>query len=234
MQNVGLKDAGGRSRRVTSSDLSLKELYRKRFSSDDQFRAAMWKLLCEEWFQRFVPADSCILEVGAGHCEFINAISARKKIALDVNPDTRAYAADEVAVLLEPATGMSSVLDESIDRVFMSNLLEHLERAEIIATLEESYRCLDKDGQILILQPNIRYLTRDYWMFADHITPVDDRAVVELLELIGFRSVASKSRFLPYTTKGRLPNSLWLLRLYLRCPWLHPFFGKQAFIVGTK
>jgi len=39
-------------------------------------------------------------------------------------------------------------------------------------------------------------------------------------------------RFLPFTTKSRLPNSLFLVRLYLQIPLLWRIFGQQTFVVA--
>jgi SAM-dependent methyltransferase len=178
--------------------------------------------------------DAALLEVGAGYCEFINHIRARQKVALDINPDTRRHAADDVSVILSPSTDMAGVTDGSMDVVFMSNFLEHLTREDIQGTLQECLRCLRPGGRLIILQPNIRFLYRDYWMFPDHVTPVDDRALSELLRAIGFSAVRSISRFLPFTTKSRLPKSVLLLRIYLRMPLLHRVFGKQSLIIATK
>ena len=71
-------------------------------------------------------------------------------------------------------------------------------------------------------------------MFWDHITPIDDRALVELLELSGYAMEEVLPRFLPYTTQGLLPCSLVLLRCYLKVPLLWIFFGGQAFLVARK
>ena len=71
-------------------------------------------------------------------------------------------------------------------------------------------------------------------MFFDHVTPVDDRALCELLATIGFRIKFVLPRFLPYTTKSTLPKSLMLLKIYLRIPMLYKIFGGQAFVVAEK
>jgi len=63
-------------------------------------------------------------------------------------------------------------------------------------------------------------------MFFDHITPLDDRSLCEILEIIGFKIVECKSKFLPYTTKSRLPKSTILLKIYLKIPILQKIFGK--------
>ena len=87
---------------------------------------------------------------------------------------------------------------------------------------------------MIILQPNIRYCYKDYWMFFDHITPLDDRALVEILELTKFKMINVIPQFLPYSTKSALPKSLFLIRLYLKLPILWRLFGKQALIICEK
>ncbi len=71
-------------------------------------------------------------------------------------------------------------------------------------------------------------------MFFDHITPLDDRALTEALETSGFKIIENIVRFLPYTTKSRLPNSLLLVKLYLKVPLAWRFLGQQSFLVAQK
>ena len=69
----------------------LKVLYGNRFGSEGIQRADLWEVLCRDFFQRWVPRDATVLDVAAGHCEFINNIEAGRRIAVDLNPDvTRA------------------------------------------------------------------------------------------------------------------------------------------------
>lgn len=194
----------------------------------------MWGVLCESYFQRFIRKDTTVLEVAAGQCEFINNIKAKRKIAVDINEDTLAWASPDVEVHVRPATDLSVIPSGTIDVTFISNFLEHIPKDEIAATIRECHRVLRQDGQLIILQPNIRYCYKDYWMFYDHITPLDDRALCELIEVIGFSIVKSIPRFLPYTTKSRLPQWLFLVRLYLRCPFLWRLFGAQALVIARR
>jgi ubiquinone/menaquinone biosynthesis C-methylase UbiE len=129
---------------------------------------------------------------------------------------------------------MNSIKDESIDRVFANNFFEHLTKPDIIQTLLEARRVLKLGGEIMILQPNIRYCANDYWMFFDHITPLDDRSMAEALEITGFSVKECIPQFLPYTTKSRLPKSLIGLKVYLMVPLLWKMFGKQAFVRAEK
>ena len=85
--------------RANQNTLDLRTLYQRRFPQVIQQRKiAVWSVLCRQWFARYVPADSRVLEVAAGFCEFINNIHAAEHVAVDVNPDVRHYAAPHVKV----------------------------------------------------------------------------------------------------------------------------------------
>jgi hypothetical protein len=71
-------------------------------------------------------------------------------------------------------------------------------------------------------------------MFFDHITPLDDRSITEALEISGFSIKKCIPRFLPYSTKSRLPKSLMGLKIYLMVPFLWKLFGKQFLIIAEK
>lgn len=212
----------------------LKEIYHRRFAEDSKFRNKMWEVLCADFFQNYIPENSVVLDVGAGYCEFINNIRVMRKIALDLNPDVKKFAGSEVEVVLSSSTYMKQINDETVDVAFISNFFEHLSKEEIVRSLKEIHRVLKKYGKFLILQPNIRYCAKDYWMFFDHITPLDDRSLSEALETHGFKVVECKPKFLPFTMKSNLPRSIFLLRLYLKLPFVQRIFGKQAFIYAKK
>ncbi len=213
-------------------ELDLTAAYERRFAGEAVFRNAMWRILCQRFFQAYVDRAATVLEVGAGHCEFINNIAAGKKVAVDLNPETARHAAPDVTVIHCASTSLAGIEDRSVDVAFASNFFEHLSRADILATLQELRRTLRPSGRLLILQPNIRYCYRDYWMFFDHITPLDDRSLSEALENSGFTVERLIRRFLPFTTRGRLPNSLTLLHIYLSVPLLWRVFGAQSFIAA--
>lgn len=220
-----------RDARSTSED--LRRLYAQRFGSEHESRVELWQTLCRHWFQRWIPKDAAVLDVAAGHCEFINNIEGSRRIAVDLNPALPHHAGAGVESHVARSTDMHMLEDASIDRVFISNFFEHITRDDILATLEEVRRVLRPDGKLLVLQPNIRYCARDYWMFFDHVTPIDDRALLEAFAATGFAVELNHPRFLPYTTKSRLPSTTLLVRTYLRAPWAWRVLGGQAFMVAV-
>jgi ubiquinone/menaquinone biosynthesis C-methylase UbiE len=214
--------------------MDVQNIYSRRFSPDLELRDSIWKVLCRDFFQHYVAYDQRVLEIGAGYCEFINNIQVGHKTALDINPDIRIYAAPGVNIVLNSASRMSAVGDNSADVVFASNFFEHLTRDEIVATFREVYRVLAPGGRFMVLQPNIRFCARDYWMFFDHVTAIDDRAFVEALEINGFETLEVIARFLPYTIKNRRPKAPFLVQLYLRMRFAWRFLGQQSFILSRK
>lgn len=215
-----------------SEPADLSRIYGERFAGEDRSRIAMWRVLCADYFQQWIPGDATVLEVAAGRCEFINAVSARRRIAVDLNPDLPSYADAGVEVHVAASTDMSVVPDGSADVVFVSNFFEHLPRPEILDTLREIKRVLTPSGRLLVLQPNIRYCARDYWMFFDHITALDQHSLAEALGMCGFAVEHQVVRFLPFTTKGRLPAAPALVRLYLKVPLAWRLLGQQTFVVA--
>jgi SAM-dependent methyltransferase len=215
------------------NEKDVKSIYRNRYSGQLEFRKSMWQVLCQNYFQRLFPPDSTVVEIGAGYCEFINSIQAAKKIAVDINSDITDFAAPDVQVFQSASMDLSGITSASVDRVFTSNFFEHLSHSEIVLTLVEIRRILKPDGIFVLLQPNFRYCYKDYYMFFDHISALDHRSMEEVLKISGFATLKIIPQFLPYTTHGNLPSSLFLLKVYLRFRFLWKIFGGQMLILAN-
>jgi len=226
-------------RKTDEKGEELKKIYKNRFYEELALRNKIYRVLCSYFFQKYIPKDAVVLDLAAGFCEFINNIKAKEKIALDRNPDVKKFAKEDVKAIISSSASIREIKKDSVDVVFVSNLFEHLTRGEIVKTLKEVNRILKEGGRLLILQPNIRYCYKDYWMFFDHITPLDDRSLVEVLKMNNFKILECKAKFLPYTTKSRLSNfPLLFLKMYLSAPLLskigQSLMGKQAFVYARK
>lgn len=221
---------------MSETQQQLQSIYRQRFPQEALAnKYAIWKVLCEQFFSRFVHPDDTVVDIGAGYCEFINNIQAKRKIVVDLNPEVSRFASTGVEVINESCTAITRLPTNTADIVFMSNFLEHLPSKQMVLdTFNESHRILKPDGQIVVLQPNIRFAYAEYWDFIDHHTALSDRSLVEALELSGFVPDVVIPRFLPYTTKSRLPQAPWLVGLYLRFPFSWKLLGKQALVVAHK
>lgn len=211
-------------------DVLLQKQYARRFDEDKNYRDKLWKVLCNNFFQKYITNNDVVLDIGAGYGEFINNIHCAKKYVVDLNVSVREMVNNDVTVFLTPSTNLSEVPAQSIDVVFVSNFFEHIGKDAIMHTLSEIGRVLRHGKSLLILQPNIRYAYKEYWQFYDHITPLDHESMSEALELSGFIIETCTPQFLPYSTKSTYPRSLSLVKIYLRFPFLWKLFGKQMFI----
>ena len=211
-------------------------LYDQRFSAAERAaKARLWAVLCSDFLQRYVaPADS-VLDLGAGFCEFINHIQCAAKLAVDADEHVRTHAGAGVAIHVGPAHDLAWLEAGKVDVVFASNLFEHMPNKDVLlAALREVHRVLKPGGRLLIVQPNIRYAYREYWDFLDHHVALSHVSMVEALAVCGFSAREVRPRFLPYTTKSRLPMWPVLVRIYLRCRPLQWLFGKQMFIAAVR
>ena len=217
--------------------MDVEQLYRNRFDENDRAsKAAVWQVLCRDVFSRWVRPEDTVVDLGAGFCEFINAARAKRRIAVDLNPDTARFAAREVEVQAASASDLHFLGNDTVDVVFSSNFLEHLSNKEEVAkAIRESLRVLRPGGTLMLMGPNVRLIPGVYWDFFDHHVPLSDRSLCELLALTGFKIVRVEPRFLPYTTHSGLPQASWLVALYLKLrPLSSSILGKQFFIVAKK
>jgi SAM-dependent methyltransferase len=214
----------------------LDVLYGHRFSDEDRRRRRrIWKVLCEDFFQRYVRETDTVLELACGYGEFITHIRAARKVALDLNPDAARLLPSDVEFHLQDARKLEGLGDAAIDVCFVSNFFEHLKsKDEMDGLLEEIRRVLRPGGRLVALQPNIKYAPGDYWDFYDHHLPLSHRSCAEAFLKAGFEVEELVGRFLPFTTLSRLPKHPFFVRWYLRFPAAWRFLGRQFLIVGRK
>jgi ubiquinone/menaquinone biosynthesis C-methylase UbiE len=212
---------------------TIRRIYHERFAQhglDNRHR--VWKVICEEVLQPFVPQESCVLDVGAGYGEFIDNIVARQRLALDPNSDVGKSADGHVQRLVADAQAIP-LADGVVDVAFASNVFEHMpSREAILGSLEEVRRVLRPGGTLLVIQPNVRYLFHKYWDFFDHRIPLSDKSMREALSTVGFRIERCQAKFLPYSFDSRLPTASFLVRWYLRLSVAQRLLGKQMFLVA--
>ena len=130
---------------------------------------------------------------------------------------------------------MTQFENNSVDVVFSSNLFEHIRnKDELVSILHEVHRVLRPGKKLLVMMPNIRYAYKEYWDYYDHHLPLSHHSLSEVLAFTDFDVTEVRSRFLPYTFKTRLPQTDFLLRLYLRLRPVQLLFGRQMFVVAEK
>lgn len=206
--------------------------YSSRYKASDS-RAMVWreiiKVTCRYW-----PQSPDILELGPGYGDFINQVSANQKTAIDISSHSKNYVASEVRFIHGDCADLSMIAAHSMDLVFASNLLEHLERSRIIQCLQAVMRVLKPGGKLVLIQPNFRYCYDRFFDDYTHITPMTDKGLCGLLLSEGYHLEESIPRFMPLSmqTSKWIPRYRWLVRLYLRLPY-RPLAG-QMLLVAAK
>lgn len=196
-----------------------------RFQHDPR-RRRLWQTLVDSVFQKEIPPDAVVLELGAGYGEFINSVKARRRIAVDIWPGMLTHLDKGVEGLVTPVTKLEGIEDNSVDYAFSSNCFEHITQADLVDCLGQLRSKLKPGARLTIVQPNFKYCYRDYFDDYTHISVYTAQGLSDLLAANGFRVVRRLPRFLPLTIKSRIPVHPLLIRLYLMSPF-KPMAGQM-------
>jgi len=207
------------------------EYHNTRFTPDPR-RRLLWQTLVDTVFQKQIPPDAVVLELGAGYGEFINAVKARRRLAVDQWPGMLAHLAPGVEGLTTRIHQLDAVADNSVDYVFSSNCFEHVSQAELVECLGQLRRKMKPGARLTIVQPNFKYCSREYFDDYTHVAIYTDKGLCDLLAANGFRIDGCVPRFLPFSIKGSLPVQPWLIRLYLLSPFKP--FAKQMLVCAIR
>ncbi|HME71835.1 MAG TPA: class I SAM-dependent methyltransferase [Myxococcota bacterium] len=194
-------------------------------------RRRVWREIAR-FVQKDAAAAHTVVELGAGYCDFINQFPARRKIAFDLNPEMAVFAAPEVELRTTDATTLPGIEPESVDLVFASNFLEHLNQHELDALLPRIRSVLSPRGRLILIQPNYRLCADRYFEDPTHRTKFDDASIVNLLAAHALRVVRVEPALLPFSMRSRLPQWACLTRLYLRSP-IKPL-AAQMYVVAER
>lgn len=212
--------------------MNYQRLYEYRFRGVDQAaRTAVWNEIAP-FVHRQLGSPERVLDPAAGRGEFINAVPARERWAVD----QVAYAEGTYAPGVRSI--VSDVFDAELpadyfDGIWVSNFLEHLLSQEAVATfLEKMHGTMRRGGRIAIIGPNFRYCAKEYFDMADHTLLFTHRAIAEHLYAAGFEPERIEPRFLPYSFTGKLPPSPALTRRYLQLQPAWRLLGKQFLVIG--
>jgi SAM-dependent methyltransferase len=214
--------------------MNYERLYSYRFRDIDQAaRLRVWESIAPH-VHGLMGSPEAVLDPAAGRGEFIGAIPARERWAID----EVAYPEAEQTAGVKIVT--ASIMDAELpaghfDGVFASNFLEHLHDQEAIAQFLEKMRdAMKTGGRIAIMGPNYRYCSKEYWDCADHYVALTHVAIAEHLYAAGFEPERIVPRYLPYSFRGILPPSQRLTSIYLRTPLARKLLGKQFLVIGRR
>jgi 2-polyprenyl-3-methyl-5-hydroxy-6-metoxy-1,4-benzoquinol methylase len=214
---------------------SLDDLYDARFDEREvSAKQVVWDEIAG-YLQRFVDPKLPVLDLACDRGHLIRAIKASERWATDIR-DMKDALPPDVRFVQSSGLALDSTLPPAhFGTVFMSNYLEHLENSDaVIRQLSIANGLLAPRGRVVVLQPNIRLVGSRYWDFIDHRVALTERSLLEAAELAGLRTQELITRFIPYSTKGRLPSARLLVRAYLAFPPAWRFMGKQTLYVGVR
>jgi SAM-dependent methyltransferase len=198
--------------------------------TQDARRDTVWKALWRYVFRHRIAADDCVLDLGCGYGEFINNVTARRRIGLDMWPGIRKHLGPGVEGIVGSVTDLGGIDDASVDFAFASNLFEHISQADFAKVLASLKTKLSARGTLTILQPNYRYAYREYFDDYTHVSIYSHVSLADFLVANGYEVIEVRPRFLPLTVKSRLPVSPLLIGLYLASPFKP--MGKQMLLVA--
>lgn len=202
-----------------------------RFTADPR-RQVLWQVLVDRVFQKQIPPDATVLELGAGYGDFINSVKAGHRIAVDCWPEMIAHLEPGITGLITSVTQLDGVVDNSVDYVFSSNCFEHISQKDLVDCLAQLQRKMKPGATLTIVQPNFKYAFREYFDDYTHVSVYTDRSLCDLLTANGFKITRCEPRFLPLTIKTSAPVHPFLIRLYLASPFKP--LGKQMLISATR
>jgi SAM-dependent methyltransferase len=213
----------------------LPELYDARFDEREiSAKDAVWREIVR-FLERYIVADAPLLDIACDRGHFVRWAQASERWATDIRDMSSALPSDVRFIQASGLELASAVPNDYFGTVFMSNYLEHLDSSDaIIEQLRVAVSLVRPGGRVIVLQPNIRLVGPRYWDFIDHKVALTERSLLEAAELAGLRTMDLITRFLPYSTKGRLPSDPRLVRAYLAFRPAWRLLGRQTLFVGER
>jgi SAM-dependent methyltransferase len=213
----------------------LDRVYACRFEEPDaRAKDRVWVEI-GRYLQRYVDPRHPVLDIACDRGYFIRNVRADEKWASDMR-DVSSSLPPEIHFVQSDGLALARLLPNAqFGTVFMSNYLEHLASGDqVIDQFRVAADLLRPGGRVVVLQPNIRLTGPAYWDFIDHKVALTERSLLEAAAAAGFQTERLIVRFLPYTTKSRLPQHPVLVRAYLRLPLMWRFLGGQTLYVGRR
>lgn len=217
------------------NNAKLKDLYKIRFSNNYLPRKnAIWKVLCRDFLQNFIPKTNTVIDVASGYGEFINNIKAQRKIAIDLNPEAPQYLNQDVKFQFCSALEIENHYPSTADTIFTSNFLEHLsDKSMLNKFFDQVLISLKPGGYYIIFGPNARYEPGRYRDYYNHHLGLTDKSLYEASILKDFDIDRCIAKFLPFTTQESIPTHPFFVWLYLRILCVQ-IFSSQFFFSAHK
>jgi SAM-dependent methyltransferase len=210
------------------------EIYKGRYPYLE-YRKWVWKEIVN-FVQKDAGEIDFLIELGAGYCDFINHFRADRKIGYDVNPEMKKYASGEVELRIEDATQLARIADDSVDLIFASNFLEHLNITQHRILMPRIYTVLKKQGRLILIQPNYHFCRHRYFDDDTHQTIFSHKSIQEFLNGFDFTVIKLIPNLLPFSMNTTLPKGVILTRFLVKMYLMSPIkpLGAQMYVIAEK
>jgi len=197
----------------------------------DKTKNVVWKVVSEYIKKNIDIKNPKIIDLGAGHCFFINNFESTSKYALDRDKHVLKYASNNIYKIVSDVNFLP-LKNNSFDVIFLSNLLEHLKKKDIMRLVMHIYEILKHNGYFISITPNFKHCYKSYFDDYTHETILTDESLKDIVMSCGFKIIKLCPKFLPFSAKSKLPKIKLLTKIYLHTP-IKPFAG-QMLIIAKK
>jgi|688.fasta_scaffold364491_2 ubiquinone/menaquinone biosynthesis C-methylase UbiE len=172
-----------------------------------------------KYLAKYLQKAESILDVGCGQGDFISQVQGRTLLALDLDSQAKNFLPSNVRFINGGIDRLTELEPKSIDVIWASNFLEHLEMEDALIFLNEAHRLIrvsPGSGYLIVMQPNFKYAYKNYFDDFTHKTIFTDKSLVSVMRLSGFEVEVCEKRFLPYSLDSKKAKFSFLVGLYLR------------------
>jgi len=161
--------------------------------SDDDLRERHQK----KYLRHLANAPGMVLEIGSGRGVMLRLMKEAGITAygLDSFEDAVIYCRGKgLDVVHGDALGhLAALPDASLGGIFCAHVIEHMQPAQAIELIRESYRVLKPGARIVIITPNPKDLrtSERFWLDITHVRPYPQKLLIVLMEREGFDNIKS-------------------------------------------
>ncbi len=149
-----------------------------RFTPDPR-RRVLWQTLVDCVFQKQIPPDGVVLELGAGYGDFINSVRARRRLAVDVVVGnafaSRPRRGRPCHQHHNNLTAWRTIRLIMFSAAIVSNTFR---RPNLVDCLSQLHRKMKPGAMLTIVQPNFKYCAREYFDDYTHVSIYTDKGTL--------------------------------------------------------
>jgi O-antigen chain-terminating methyltransferase len=161
--------------------------------SDDELRERHQK----RYLRHLENAPGKVLEIGSGRGVMLRLMKEAGIAAygLDSFEDAVVYCKGKGLDVVhgDALSHLAALPDASLGGIFCAHVIEHMQPAQAVELVRESYRVLKPGARIVIITPNPKDLrtSERFWLDITHVRPYPEKLLIVLLKREGFYNMKS-------------------------------------------